>query len=50
MDTLNKLRIEKEGTEEEATEQLTAEMDMEVEEEGEDKEEGEGTQRELGAL
>ena len=51
LDGINNLTIETAVMEEEAAEQLTAALDMEVEEDrdSEGKEGGDGTQRELGA-
>ena len=49
---INNLTIETVGTEEDTEEQLTASLEMDVEEDrgGEDDNEGGGTQRSLGAL
>ena len=48
--TLNNLKIETAGMEEEAEEQLDVVLEMEVEETGEVEEEGDGTLRALGAI
>ena len=49
-DTLNILTIEAEGTEEEAVEKLEAVLEMEVQENDKGEEEGDATQRAMGAL